>query len=123
MASQRFRRHDRLRSGADFARTYARRASASDGMLLIYVRENTLGHARLGLSVSRKVGGAVERNRWKRVLREAFRLSRDRLPPAIDLVVIPRADASQAQLSTAAESLVKVANRAARKLAPPTPDA
>lgn len=92
-------------------------------MLLIYVRENTLGHARLGLSVSRKVGGAVERNRWKRVLREAFRLSRDRLPPAIDLVVIPRADASQAQLSTAAESLVKVANRAARKLAPPTPDA
>ncbi len=48
---------------------------------------------RLGLSVSRKVGGAVERNRVKRLLREAFRLEEPALRPGQDLVVVARADA------------------------------
>ncbi len=47
---------------------------------------------RLGLSVSRKVGGAVERNRVKRLLREAFRLEEPALRPGQDLVVVARAD-------------------------------
>jgi ribonuclease P protein component len=51
------------------------------------------GPPRLGLSVSRKVGGAVERNRIKRLLREAFALEHSRLPQGTDAVVVARHDA------------------------------
>lgn len=115
MDSRRFPAQHRLRKQADFDRVYARRCSASDGWLLIYVDANGLDHARLGLSVSRKVGGAVLRNRWKRLLREAFRLSRPDLPAGIDLIVIPRSR-QEPQLGALRESLLQTARRAARRL-------
>ena len=115
MTSRRFLPQYHIRTAADFARVYDRRASASDNLLLVYACGNELGHPRLGLSVSRKVGGAVRRNRWKRLLREAFRLSREQLPVGIDLVVIPR-PAAEPQLQPLMESLVRLAQRAAKKL-------
>ena len=103
-----------MRSGAEFARAYERRATASDALLLVYVVENALGRPRIGLSVSRKVGGAVVRNRWKRLLREAFRLSRSELPPNVDIVVIPR-PAAEPELAALRGSLVRLSRRAATK--------
>jgi ribonuclease P protein component len=114
MTSQRFSARYRLKKAADFARVYRRRATASDGALLVYADKNELGHARLGLSVSRKQGGAVARNRWKRLLREAFRLSLLELP-AVDLVVIPRTR-QKPQLRPLMTSLVQAASRAASRL-------
>ena len=88
--SFRFRPAEHLRRPADFKRVYDRRRSASDGWLIVYACENGLPHLRLGLSVSRKVGPAVRRNRLRRLYREAFRLSRPELPVGLDLVLIPR---------------------------------
>lgn len=112
---ERFPAGFRLRKQADFARVYARRCSASDGLILVYVAASTLDHPRIGLSVSRKVGGAVERNRWKRLLREAFRQSRQALPAGIDLIVIPRPGV-EPELRSLADSLVRLVLKAQRRL-------
>lgn len=61
-------------------------------MLYVFPRAED-GPPRLGLSVSRKVGGAVERNRVKRLLREAFAAESERLPDGTDAVVVARRDA------------------------------
>jgi ribonuclease P protein component len=104
-----------MKASAAFDRAYARRKSASDGVLIVYACENGLSHPRLGCSVSRKVGGAVVRNRHKRLFREAFRLEQERLPAGVDLVLIPR-PGGPPTLAAVRESIVKLARQAARKL-------
>lgn len=65
-------------------------------MVALYVRSDTQGAARLGITVSRRVGKAVQRNRVKRLLREAFRLQKQRFPRGLDLVLIARPAAAGA---------------------------
>lgn len=85
------------------------RVSATDGLLRMYGAANDLGHPRLGLTVSRRVGGSVTRNHWKRALREAFRLSQRDLPPC-DLVCIPHRDA-EPHVARLMQSLAKLSRR------------
>src|SRR5215471_18449519 len=85
-----FRPAEHLRRPSDFRRVYDRRRSASDDWLIVYGCENGRGFLRVGLSVSRKIGSATERNRLRRLYREAFRLTRHEMVSGLDLVLIPR---------------------------------
>ncbi|MDY7108851.1 MAG: ribonuclease P protein component [Planctomycetota bacterium] len=77
----------RLRSSRQFRAVYEARVSHRAGPLVIYACPNGLDQTRLGLSVPRRAGGAVRRNRIRRLLREAFRLQRRDLPSGYDVVV------------------------------------
>ena len=113
MSHERFLPQYRIRRTADFRRAYQRRQSAADGTIIVFGHPNGLPYPRLGISASRRIGGAVVRNRWKRLLREAFRLTRTQLPEGMDLIVVPRPNAEPA-LATLLESLPRLAARLAR---------
>jgi ribonuclease P protein component len=110
-----FRPHEHLRRPTDFKRVYDRRRSASDAFLIVYVCENHLAYLRLGLSVSRKFGGAVQRNRLRRLYREAFRLTRHEMPVGLDLVLIPRKPA-EPEFEELKKALPRLVNQVARRL-------
>lgn len=80
----------RLRTPAQYAAVYDGRVRDSRGPLTVYALPNDLGHPRMGMSVSRRVGIAVRRNRIRRLLREVFRRMRHDLPRGYDLVVVVR---------------------------------
>lgn len=91
-AREDFSKSVRVWRPADFERVFAARWTAAAQGLVLHAApsESRPPVARLGVSVSRRIGNAVVRNRWKRRLREAFRRIRSRLPPA-DYVVVVKA--------------------------------
>jgi ribonuclease P protein component len=83
------RPHERIRKTAEFRAVYRARNRAADGRLVAYARPNGSDTTRLGVSVGRRCGGAVARNRIKRLLREAFRRARGEWPAGYDVVLVP----------------------------------
>lgn len=115
MADESFPKTARIRKQADFDLVYSSDCYAADQTLVVRGRINDTGSTRLGLSISRKVGNAVVRNRWKRTIREAFRRNRDRIGDGLDLVVRPRKGA-RCDYQRISQSLIALSRRINRKL-------
>ena len=111
MPSGAVKRDQRLRKSADFQRVRdLDRRGRAHPLVVVYMAPNDHGSTRVGITVSRRVGGAVTRNRVRRRLRELLTACFDQLPCASDVVVTARpgaASASWAELSAAVETLIK----------------
>jgi len=83
-----FPKEKRLVSNRQFKAVLARGLRLSNGLLTLCMAENDCGYPRLGVSVSKSCGNAVVRNRLKRLLREAFRQSQDRIPAGFDYLLM-----------------------------------
>jgi ribonuclease P protein component len=79
-----------LKENHEFRRMYQKGKSAVGGGMVLYCRKNKLGHNRLGLTASTKLGHAVVRNRARRRLREVYRLHLGELRTGYDIVLVAR---------------------------------
>jgi len=87
-----FPRVSRILASRDFDRAMRAGRKLHTRNLILFLAPNDAGRPRMGLAVGRKVGNAACRNRWKRVLRESFRLCWKARLPAVDLVVVVKAN-------------------------------
>jgi ribonuclease P protein component len=112
-ASNRFGRELRITAPARISEVLKSGTVAIDHRLVVSALPNTCGLTRLGVTVPKRTGIAVVRNRWKRLIREAFRQQRGQLPAGYDLVVRPRRGAAP-EFQPIARSMITLARRAAR---------
>ena len=82
-----------LKKHQDFSRVYKKGNSRANKYLVLLVLKNGLDKNRLGISVSKKIGNSVTRHHLVRLVREAFRLNRDRIQEGIDIIIVARAAA------------------------------
>jgi len=88
-----------------------RGATAGNRLLVVYCLRNGTGHSRLGLTVSAKLGHAVERNRMRRRLREIYRLHEAELLPGYDIVIVARSRAMEADFAELTRAFLTLAGR------------
>ncbi|MDR1990703.1 MAG: ribonuclease P protein component [Acidobacteriaceae bacterium] len=93
-----FERHERVRHRAEYQKIYDRGSKVHSRFFTVFTCPNGLRWGRLGIAATRKLGGAVVRNKAKRLVREVFR--RNKLAPGVDVVVIPRRELVEASLTT-----------------------
>jgi ribonuclease P protein component len=79
-----------LKKNYEFRRLYNKGKSAASQCAVVYCRRNGKAENRLGLTVSAKLGGAVQRNRIRRRLKEIYRTNEDKMAPGYDVVIVAR---------------------------------
>lgn len=94
-----------------FRRLYATSGHAN-AFLVLYARKNHTPNNRVGITVSKKLGGAVIRNRVRRRLREVYRLSEARFAPGWDIVVVARSRCIKADFTALTNAYLSLAEKA-----------
>ena len=92
-----FRPDERIKTRAQFQQIYQKGARVHGRFSTLFVLANQLSFGRLGIAATKKLGGAVVRNRAKRLIREVFR--RNKVAPGFDVVVIPKRELLDASLT------------------------
>lgn len=106
-----FPKQHRIIRRLDFQSLYDAGRKLHSESFVLFGRENTLEHHRLGITVSRKSGGAVARNRIKRLFREIFRRFRPEIPGHFDFVVNARRDCGQTGFEPLRREFISAARR------------
>ena len=112
--SERFRPADRILRSTDFERIYRKGRRQTGPSFALFGMRNELGRSRLGITVTRKFGGAVLRNRSKRIVREIFRRNRDAFGASCDFVVNVRTGALTRPYTQLEQELMGLASRLVR---------
>lgn len=106
----------RIRLERDFEAGYAEGQRLRGPTLTVIAKSNGLENARLGISVGKKkMKRAVDRNRFKRLVREAFRLNPSKIPQGFDYIVIPNRGDSPFSLQSISAELTELASRARKR--------
>lgn len=106
------KKRSRLRKNSDFQRVYEKGRSWAHPLLVLYALRNDLGYSRFGFSVSKRVGGAVVRNRARRLMREATRLRQAMIADGWDVVIIARQPVREANFHRVDRAVEQLLRRA-----------
>ena len=107
-----FRRDEHIRRRIEFEATYSNGAKINSRWMTLFVRPNGLAFPRLGVAATRKIGGAVVRNRAKRRARELFRLHKPQA--GVDIVIIPRREFAEVPFASVVRDFGVLLERAQR---------
>ena len=102
----------KLKENYEFRRAYKKGKSFASPYLIIYAIKNRRGGTRLGITAGKKIGGAVQRNRAKRVITAAFRECLQGIEPGYDFVIVARTRILEIKSTAAAYTMKKLLSSA-----------
>ncbi len=105
MSDSSFKKEERIQRHSDFKTIYNKGGKSDTEHFLVFINSNGLGRRRLGVSVSKKIGTAVHRNRVKRLVREYFRLQKEKIPQSSDILFVAKAGAHKITYHALCEEL------------------
>ena len=97
-----------IKLNSDFKRLYYKGGCVGSDILVVYYKKNSLRCNRLGITVGKKVGGAVVRNRAKRLIRESYRLIEEEISQSYDIVIVCRSKIADADYKMVSGTLLRL---------------
>ncbi len=111
-----FGKHQRVKRASEFTLALKKGGCAADGVLVLFACPTSPDREpRMGVTIPKRTGNAVVRNRWKRLIRESFRLQQHVLPTGYDFVIRPKKDAKPTW-SEIKKSIPKLATKAVKRM-------